>query len=330
MNIESIKELYIKKILSLIPPQTKAVDYLMETLDISKVSAYRRLKGQLPFTFDEVIVLSNNLGVLLDDIIHPYSESNKAIVSFNHVDGDEIQEYFLRILRNYSENLEEQKDVRHRNTLTSINNIWLVYTLGYDNLFKFCYYKWTHLLSFGVYNKKFSEVSLSIEMIQLSHKIHRQVQSLKNTSFIVDKNLFLNTMKEVQYYYRRGLILENELFDIVKDIEAIIDKTEFHILSGYNKLGKQRTFFLSSINIYSNSMYIEYDDHIQSFFYSYSPSPIRVIDPKVCTPHKQWLESLKKYSVLITASNEIEQTDFLNRQRVYLDKLKNNEDLLYC
>jgi len=328
MNVIEVRDLYVKKVIEAIPSHINPVDYLVDVLKISRVSVYRRLKSTLPFTYDEIMILSATLRISLDDIMCSNVAEDKAIFSFQQYEDNQLQDYFLKILKNFQNNLKEQDKYQSRTALISINHLWLVYAVGYEHLLKFHFYKWMHQISFNSYRLIYPEIHLSDEIIETSYQIRRQVQLLMNTVFIIDKRVFFNTIEEIQYYYRRNIIDLGDLTNIKNDLEKLIEYTESHVLMGKNKMGKPRSFYLSSVNIYSNSLYVECDEYYQSFFYEYTPSPFRTTNTSICIYHKKWLESLKKYSILMTASNEALQIDFFSRQKRYLDDLMNDRDLI--
>jgi len=330
MDIRKSRGLYIKRILECIPPHIKPVDYLMELLGISRVSVYRRLKCDLPFNSDEMMILSSTLGFSLDNIVHENNENERPVFSF-HIYGDEHPaDYFLKILHTLHENLKVQEKSHTRTAMASMNNLWLVYTLGYDHLLKFYYFKWLHQAqsSFEANKLSFHNIVLSDEIIDLSYKIRELVRSTKNTVFIIDQNLFFNSIEDIQYYYRRNLIDKKELELIKSDVETLIDYTRSHVSEGRNSAGEERRFYLSATNIYTNSLYEEFDNHSMSSFYGYCLAPWNTMDNEICTCHKKWMESLKKYAILITASNEAQQMAFFDRQKAYLSSLVNDELLV--
>ncbi|MCC8146509.1 MAG: hypothetical protein LIO93_08760, partial [Bacteroidales bacterium] len=74
-------------------------------------------------------------------------------------------------------------------------------------------------------------------------------------------------------------------------------------------------------NISSNSTYVNSNNKESVYFYINSDSSIYSYDHKLCKIQKEWLESLKRYSILITESNQKMQVDFINRQYKYLEEL---------
>lgn len=98
MNITESRKLYVEKVIESIPSHINPVDYLVDALGISKVSVYRRLKCILPFTYDEIIILSTKLSFSLDAIVYADNNEEKAIFSFKNNEHDHLHDYFKEIL----------------------------------------------------------------------------------------------------------------------------------------------------------------------------------------------------------------------------------------
>ena len=54
----NLNKIVLTKILDIMPENLKPVTLLMEVLDIGKESAYRRLRGEKPFSMEEIYKLS--------------------------------------------------------------------------------------------------------------------------------------------------------------------------------------------------------------------------------------------------------------------------------
>ncbi|MDR2948146.1 MAG: hypothetical protein LBV71_02960 [Prevotella sp.] len=317
--------IFVEKILKAIPDHIKSVDFLVDLLGISKVSAYRRLNCQLPFTYDEVVEISSELDISIEDIVHADS-SDKVIFIYPKKDEFSIQNFFLNILEHFYENLLAENKSGTRKAIFAMNNLWLVYTVGSDNLFKFFYYKYLIQSSKNPLKICLEDIIIPTEIIEKKNKVLTQLKDINNTIFILDKLIYFNTIKDIQYYYRRKLINNRELHLIASDLNEIIKHTELLALNGMH-LGVTHSLFLSYLNVYSNSMYIECDEKCKTFFYQYSMQPLLTVDKNLCSIHKRSLESLMKNSVLITASNEATQMDFFQHQKEYIRNLAEDKEL---
>ena len=78
----NLNKIVLTKILDIMPENLKPVTLLMEVLDIGKESAYRRLRGEKPFSMEEIYKLSLVLNFSLDEII---SNDKSDAAAFNHI-----------------------------------------------------------------------------------------------------------------------------------------------------------------------------------------------------------------------------------------------------
>lgn len=322
MDSSGLNEVVISKILGNIPPNIKPMDYLMETLDISKESVYRRLRGDIPFTFGEIVKLSLNLSFSIDEII---GQNKKSRIFFDLIENISYnpQQTFLALLMDYHRYLLNVRNAKRIDTILAVNRILMWLTLESTYLFRFFYFKWAHQTYKAPANYSFSEVYISPDINVLCQKINEDLQFTYYASYIIDRKAIVHTIKEIQYYYRRKLITTEELLLIKDDLLAFINQIEAMAKTGVTSVGSPVYIFLSMINVESNSLYTSYDDKAVSYFWIYSLSPASVNNEAACLLHKKWLDSLKRYSMLISQSNEMLQEEFFNKQRSYINSIEN-------
>src|SRR5215510_8773831 len=94
-------DLLSTKILESIPENIKPIEFLTELLNIGKESAYRRMRSEIPFTFEEITKLALELDFSVDEIIGKNKEERifldlQANSSANHEESflATIQEYY--------------------------------------------------------------------------------------------------------------------------------------------------------------------------------------------------------------------------------------------
>jgi hypothetical protein len=315
----------ISKVLNNISQNIKLTDYLMDTLDISRESVYRRLRGDIPFTFDEIIKLSLDLNFSIDEII---GQNEKSRVFFDLIENRSFnpQQTFLALLGDYHQYITSMRNAENIETTNAINRVLMWLALDFDHIFKFAYFKWAHQTYKISANTNFSEIEISPEIILLRKKINHDLKYIAHSSYILDQRVLLHTIREIQYYYRRKLITEAELLLIKEDLMGLVDKVEAIARTGINSVGATVDFYLSSVSIESNSMHTFYDNKGVSYFWIYSLSPVSINNADACMLHKKWLDSLRRYSILITQSNEILQEEFFYKQRKYLEGI--TDDML--
>ena len=91
-----VKEL-INQMKERIPPGHNLANYLTDTLYMGKEAVYRRLRGEVAFTFDEIAVISHNLGISIDQIIGNHL-SNRVTFDLNLLHSPNLMESYYEIV----------------------------------------------------------------------------------------------------------------------------------------------------------------------------------------------------------------------------------------
>ena len=97
----SVQSLFFEQIRKLLPPHVSFVDELAELLDISRDSAYRRMRGETVLSLDEVKKLSVRFKISVDSIISPSAEG--AFFHYRAINKSDFT--FKEWLKNIEENL---------------------------------------------------------------------------------------------------------------------------------------------------------------------------------------------------------------------------------
>ncbi|NDV97111.1 hypothetical protein D0T84_19715 [Dysgonomonas sp. 521] len=313
------KKKIIDKIVSKMPPYIKPVDYLSTTLDIAKESAYRRLRGEMSFTFDEIVKLSQKLEFSIDELV-----GNKRLdmIGLSLQMNKDPQQAFLSRLQNFKKYIDNQRNDEESIVMMAFNYLPVIFCLHFEELFRFFYYTWMHRRYKELPKLYYSDIIISDELQLLRVEMDMKIRSIKRITFILDMNVFLSPLREICYFYKLGLINDDELETIKKNFHAMIDFIERIVRTGESTPGTIHYFYLSEFNIDGNSSYILWDGNVVSSFSFHYFNTINISDPEVCDIHKEWLDSLKRYSILITQSDEIIQEEYFDKQRAYIENVK--------
>ena len=315
------------KILSNIPSRVKPIDYLMESLNISRESVYRRIRGDISFTLEEIAKLSVDLGFSIDELIIKDMHS-RIFFDVQTNSTQDPSEMFLAVYQQYFQSVVDLSNAKSIESLMIVNHIPPGFLIFFDHLFKFSYYRWMHQNQESSLKYFYSDIMMPERLILLQQKAIESMKKNRNNTFIIDPNIFLNLIREVQYYYKRRLINEDEFSLIKEDLFALVNMMENIAQTGYYISETKYTFYLSSLNIESSSQYIKYDDQIKSLFFINSIEPLTISNSILCARHKKWLDSMRKYSTLITQSNEILQVKYFDKQRSYIAEITDTSNAL--
>jgi hypothetical protein len=316
-----------QKIVDNIPHYIKPVDYLIDRLKISRESAYRRLRGQFPFTFNELSLLSIELNFSVDEIIRS-SEEGHVFFNIHAKPTLSPEESFLSMMQDCYQYLNPMETVNSKDLFISINRLGLHLLIEFDSLFKFFYYKWLRLINCSSGDCPFSKVIVPAEVLAIRNKIRVAMSGLDSINYILDKNIFLPLVQEIQYHHSRKLISEGEITKLKEDLIKLLEDMEKAMSKGMNESNSiKHIYYLSLIDIEANASCIVNDKNISTLYWLYSLNASIIKNEDIAYLHKMWFESLKKHSVLITQSNEIQRIEFVNKQKECIEKI--NKNLVY-
>ena len=319
----NLNKIVLTRILNIIPENLKPVNLLMDVLDIGKESAYRRLRGEKAFSLDEIYKLSLNLNFSLDEIIG----NNKAdAAAFNHIGtvNQSPDKNLLAFFRYYEIHLQRLIDSDNSDITCTLNHFLNTMFVGYEHLFKFIYYRWMHQMTNVPLNYLYSELVIPTEIKEICNRMVLLNTKLKRLSLIVDNNLFLNLIKEMQYFYVRGLVNDMEMKTLQTEFRRYLDDIERTMNRGISTNGTQIEIYLSMLHISSTTTYSIWDANKESAFWHHYGYPIYTRSQEITTRHRLWIDSLKKYCTVISRSNELLQAEFLNKQRDYINNMETN------
>ena len=319
--MDNLRNTVAAKILSNISPRVKPIDYLMESLNISRESVYRRIRGDISFTLEEVAKLSVELGFSMDELV--IKEMHSRVFFDLHTDDmHDPSDVYITILEQYFQCALDMSQRKFIESVQIINQVSPGFFVFFDHLLKFSYYRWMHQHQETSLKYFYSDVVVPEKLISLQQRAIESVKRVQSTTIILDPDLFTNLIHAVQYYYRRRLINDQEFFEIKEDLLGLIDMLENIAQTGFYGPETKYNIYLSSLNIDACSRYVKCEEQAKSIFFVNAVEPIIVTNPALCEVHKKWLESMRKYATLITQSNEILQVRYFNKQRTHIKAIE--------
>jgi len=319
-------DLLSAKILESIPENIKPIEFLTDLLNIGKESAYRRMRSEIPFTFEEITKLALELDFSVDEIIGKNKEE-RIFLDLQANSTASHEESFLSALQEYYKYCELISNSHVKEVMVALNRNSFASFFGYDSLFKLYYYNWKH----QTYNISLNDPYCNVVIPPHINAIRQQFKLIKpnlyNIHYIIDRDIFQNIVREIQYYYNRKLITIEEIAVLKEDLYQVLRNMETVMQTGCNDCGASMSYYLSLLDIETNTNFATFDGNIASLYWMHPVNSICIVNQEICRMQKKWIEAIKKYSILITLSNEILQAEFINKQIEYLNNL--TKEIIY-
>lgn len=314
-----VKEL-INQMKERIPPGHNLANYLTDTLYMGKEAVYRRLRGEVAFTFDEIAVISHNLGISIDQIIGNHL-SNRVTFDLNLLHSPNLMESYYEIVERYLRIFQLVNGDENSETYSATNTIPFTLYSSYEYLSKFRICRWIYQNGKMKTPNSLSDMHVPEKIINAHKKLSESIRKVGKTYFVWDSNVFQSVVKEIKYFAGLNLIstsdvmyLKNELQQLLTDLEHLSIKGEFNE-------GHELYIYLSNIDFEATYSYVSRKDYQISLFRVYSINSMNSQSPQICQIQKNWIQSLKRHSTLISGSGEAQRIAFIEKQRNIIDVL---------
>jgi len=318
MNSKIIHNRFLEEITKHIPEKVKRSNILADILSIEKEAVYRRLRGEVPFTFHEIAVISNKLNISIDNITGITSEKSRPfqLKLTDYVNSFDID---YKMIEEYIDVLDTTKD--ENSEIIEATNL-MPQSIAYksDLLGKFYIFKWHY--HYNQFDQTFENFELSKRLITLMNRISSASKKCYKTIYIWDPLLIQYLINDIHFVYRMHLIskanldiLKHELHGIINYIEQIAQKGAF------TETNKEVNIYISSVNLDTSYTYIGSPKHQLSMIKAFILSGIASFDKKTIEKTKNWIQSLKRTSTQISICGEKQRISFVDKQRKLIDEL---------
>lgn len=173
----------------------------MELLYMEREAVYRRLRGDVPFSFHEMSILAKEFHISLDNVLHnTYTGSKTSPCLITHVDyfqnPTEIDYQMGEGMVNF---LKLVKDCPHPEAGTAANTIPSSFHLHYPYLLKFYLLKWAFQNGQSTNIKSLQEVIVPERFQRIWHN-WLLFKEIKQITIIWDKQVFRSLVNDINYF----------------------------------------------------------------------------------------------------------------------------------
>ncbi|WP_110310992.1 hypothetical protein [Dysgonomonas alginatilytica] len=303
-----------------IPKNGNVINELMEVLPIGKEAVYRRLRGEVPFTFEEIAKLSLQMGFSLDAIIGVKNQE-RAVFHLNMLDIDNLIEDYCLKLGEYIHFFRKMRDQKQLKARFAFNTLPYSFYLPFENLAKFRLYRWFYQANNMQSYVSFSELNITQEVLDMQVAFIEESRSIQKAVFILDRDIFNSIIKDINYFFKLNLIMPEELEQLKSDLFELINELETISISGMYKTGTKVSIYLANVDLEASHSHIESDIVGYSHLRVLAVNGLDSQNSKVSDAQRDWIESLKRCSTLITQSGEVDRFAFFRKQRVAVSNI---------
>ena len=133
-----IQNNFINRLKKVLPPTIGIAEEISDLLNISIDSAYRRIRGETDFTFEEIYIITRKHKISIDEI---YGNSNDS-VTFEYIKLTDSEVNFEKYLTSLRNRLESINKVEDKNIYYVAEDIPVFYSFFSKKLTEFKLFYW--------------------------------------------------------------------------------------------------------------------------------------------------------------------------------------------
>ena len=300
--------------------RTTLVNTITDILAIDKDAVYRRLRGEVNFSFAEMAVIAKGMGISLDKIVGIETTQSKPsqINITRHVNPTEID---YEMFENFVNTLKSIKDEPNTKLMESANIIPNYLFYDYENITRFVLFNWNQASSYGK-SLPFHKIIIPERLRVLQKACSEYARHIKSTVFVLDYMIFQRMVANIKYYTKVHLIPEDEALLIKTDLLNLLDNLENIAVNGkYEDTGNEVSLFASDITIATNYSLIESKNLRISLLRTYLLNASVALGDEVFNETRAWIRAVLRMSTLISVTGEKVRAEFFDTQRKIIDTL---------
>jgi len=296
------------------------VNTISDMLVIDKDAAYRRLRGEVNFSFSEMCIIAKHFGISLDQISAIDTAYKKpSQVNINRYHNPTEIDY--KMFQSYVDLLKTISDEPESIVMEAGNMLPYSLYYDYDYLTQYAFFKWNLSSSYAKV-LPFHEINVPERLRSIQKEGLWYIRKFKSSLFVWDCMIFQHLITNIKYYTTVKLINNEDVSHIKNELLLFVDYLEKLTIRGkHEDTGNEVSIFISDTNFDTNYALIKSKNLCISIFKIFLLNSAISFDVEVFNETYTWIQSLQKTSTLISVSGEKIRTEFFEKQRQTINTL---------
>jgi hypothetical protein len=305
-----------------VPQHSKLVANLTEILSLEKEAVYRRLRQEVPFTFEEVAIISKEFNISLDSMVGVQAKAMQPFkIQFNGVENPIIIDYLL--LEKYVQAIKDLTTDSSGELLSVTNILPQTFYCGFKFIYQFYYFKWRYYSVLVNQTKLYHEIVFPERLALIFKDIFEYSQKIRTSYFVLGSQLLQDFVNDVNYFRSIYLIKEEDVSRIKEELFGLLDYIENIAKKGYIDNPANEVFIYSSDTSVDTS-YSYIDSHISIRFAMISSfifNSVVTFDDETLKRTKHHIKMIIKTSTLLSVAGERQRILYFDGQRKIVEQL---------
>lgn len=319
--LEKLNTALIEAIQTHVPTHSNPAAVLSDTLFLGREAAYRRLRGEVPFTFGEAAMLGSRLHFSLDKTANSI-EAGRMLFKLKFVEFDAPLKAYGDLLAQDIRFFQEAASDPTAIFGMAGNIIPAEMYLRYETMANFKLYKWLHQHNLTSSSMLTFEQMQPPEELLHSYREYVAASQLASTTYYVFEGSGLrHWVNAIRAYHAMDLISRESIARLKSELAEFLDYLEALSISGAYPNGNKVYLYLSDVDMEATYYYVETQRVKAAGIGIFSLNALWTTDVQMYEYAKRWIQTQSRFSTLITRSGEMRRVRFFRRQREILSEL---------
>jgi hypothetical protein len=320
----SNQQIFIESIKKMLPPNMSLVNELSDLLEISTDSAYRRLRCETTFTFDEIITICNHYNISFDS----FRLQEKGMVNFKYNLFQPSVESFTAYMKWIQEGIRRISLAKDKEIVYVADDIPIFHLFKFPDFaaFKMFYWMKSVVNVPELEGKKYDPSLISDSLMEEGKQIYRLYEKIPSTEIWCDSTIS-SAVKQIEYFNEAGFFSSKEdalqickvLEGVLADIQGQAERSTKSSVAGFEN---NYIMYKSDIEIGNNCIFVRTDETRSLYLRYHTFNSMATVNEAFCGETEQWLKGMIKKSTLISGISEKQRYQFFRKSQEQIDRLK--------
>jgi hypothetical protein len=308
---------------TLIPQQASLTEETARILNISTDSAYRRIRGEKPITFDELYLLCNHFRVSPDQILR----LGEGVVLFN---GKFVGRTFMfsQYLQDILFELKKISNFEKKELFIQDKDISIFHYFQFPELMNFKFFSW---MKNQLPEEELKETAFSFDLIKpadltIIREINAVYAGIPGVEMMNPDNI-LNDLRQIAYFRDTGVLNRQEDLDrIYSALDRMVEYLEGQAATGKKILYEtgaasahaSYSLYVNDFFVGDNTILAVLNDTREVVLNHAAINFIKTSDVEFCEYTFDFMQTVIRKSTMISVVGEKSRTRFFNllRERI--------------
>ena len=279
---------------------------LVDLLDLEKEAVYRRLRGEVAFSFSELAIVSSTLGISLDNMVGGRFTNSRPF-QLRLVDYGDLDNIDYKMLEHYIYIHNLGKYDKRSRVMDCSGILPQSLYLSYKNISRFFLFKWIYQNK--EFNKKlrFQDVYPTERLEKIQEKSVAAAKRINQTIYVWDPLIFYYLANDIRYFISIHLLSEEDLLLLKIDLLQFLDDMEVLAFKGQFDDTGNRCVEVKHLRV--------------SLIRTFTLNAVVSLDHQIYERISSWLEAIVRSSTMISVSGGRQRIQFFEKQREVINAL---------